>query len=319
MVKSQDIENILLSILRETSRIGNRRVNPAAPLGEQGLGFDSLALVKFIAAVENHFAIELPESIWMERERSTIHQLAETIQGMVGSNEEKALPHKPIVAPAPFAGESKDVGRLFRKIEQVFRLTAKFIYKHDTFYILSFDLENQTVPINEASPDIRCRPASPNDLTAAKDMWPRNQRQRKLQKFMARHSAGYSCYVAEVGGAIAAIDWVTGAEDYERNLDIRIRPQPGSCYGLDLYEHPAYQEKGIGMAALIHCLWKSKEQGYRKHYTIVQSSNRKMLLTCIQLIGFTTVGRIRTRRIMGRSYSTWLINGTVGRGRVLEL
>lgn len=310
-----NIENVLLSILRETSLIGNRVVNPAAPLGEQGLGLDSLALVKFITAVENRFDLELPESIWMDRDRLTLHRLAETIPGAGESTEEQTRPHEPIAAPAPLSG----AGGPFRKMAQAFRFMAKFIYKRDTLYILSFDLENQVVPSNDGSPNCRCRPANLNDLTAAKDMWPRNQRQRKLQTFMARHSAGYSCYVAEIDGAIAAIDWVTGAEDYERNLDITIRPHPGSCYGLDLYEHPAYQEKGIGLAALIHCLGKSKEQGYRRHYTIVQSSNRKMLLTCIQLIGFTAVGRIRARRILGRTWSTWRIDGKAGRGRVLEL
>ncbi|MDD4051653.1 MAG: phosphopantetheine-binding protein [candidate division Zixibacteria bacterium] len=314
-----DVENTVLSILRETSLIGNRSVNPAAPLGEQGLGLDSLALVKFITALENGFSIDLPESVWMERERLTLHQLTETIHRMAGSIGEMAPPHEPIATPAAIASEPKAVGNLFRKTIQAFRLMAKLIYKHDMLYVLSFDLENQIVPNHEASPDLRCRLATVDDLTAAKDMWPRNQRQRKLQTFLTRHSAGYSCYVAEVGGAIAAIDWVTGAEDYERNLDITIRPQPGSCYGLDLYEHPAYEEKGIGMAALIHCLGKSKEQGYRRHYTIVQTSNRKMLLTCIQLIGFTTVGQIRTRSILGCPTSAWVVNGTAGHGQVLEL
>jgi acyl carrier protein/GNAT superfamily N-acetyltransferase len=318
-VNEAEIEKTVLAILRQSSLIGSRRVDPAAPLGEQGLGLDSLALVKFITAVENYFSIDLPESIWIERERLTPERLGETIAGLVASTSGEPPASRPMPSVEPAAEGRKETKGVIRKSLQLLRLLARFVYKQETFHILSFDLEHERIPDYIPSQAVVCRPAGPDDLAAAKEMWPRNRRQRKLQTFMARYSAGYSCFVAEADGTIAAIDWVTSTEDRERNLGLTIRPRPDSCYGLDLYEHPGYQDKGIGMAVLLYCLRQSVEQGRRRQYTIVQSSNRKMLLTCVQLIGFTVVGRIRTRRILGFSYSTWHINGTVGRGRVLEL
>jgi acyl carrier protein/GNAT superfamily N-acetyltransferase len=306
-------------ILRETSSIGDRPVDLSAPLGEQGLGLDSLALVKFITALENHFGLELPESIWIERERLTLKRLGETIDGMAAPFSGKLSAGYPAASIEPVGERKRKEAGIGRKSGQLLRFLAGSVYRQETFHILSFDLEHQQIQDHHPSATVHCRPAGPEDLMAAKDMWPRNQRKRKLQTFMARHSAGYSCYVAEVDGAIAAVDWVTGAADHERNLNLTIQPRPDSCYGLDLYEHPAYQDRGIGLATLLYCLQESARQGRRRQYTIVQSSNRKMLLTCIQLIGFTMVGQIRTRRFLGRARSTWLLDGVAGQGPVLEL
>lgn len=309
----------VLTILRQSSLIGGRGVDFAAPLGEQGLGLDSLALVKFITAVENHFAFELPESIWIGRERLTLKHLGEAIDGMIGPGGEETLLISPLTPSEPGANDRKGTDGIIRKAAKLCRFLAGFVYKRDTFHILEFDLERRSIPDHEPSVVTLCRPATPDDLRAAVEMWPGHKRQRKLRTFMARFSAGYSCYVAESGGTIAAIDWVTDTDDHEGNLALVIRPRPGSCYGLDLFEHPHYQQKGIGMAVLIHCLREAAKRGCRKQFTIVQASNRKMLLTCVQLIGFTTVGRIRTRRILRHAWSTWIIEGTAGRGRVLEL
>ena len=69
----------VLAILRETTLIGERVVDPDAPLGEQGLGLDSLALVKFLTALENHFDLELPEEVWIDRQALTLTGFSEAI------------------------------------------------------------------------------------------------------------------------------------------------------------------------------------------------------------------------------------------------
>jgi acyl carrier protein len=37
-----------------------------APLGEEGLGLDSLALVRFLTAVEQELGVEVPYEVWSD-------------------------------------------------------------------------------------------------------------------------------------------------------------------------------------------------------------------------------------------------------------
>lgn len=292
--------------------IGDREVDPAAPLGEQGLGLDSLALVKFMTAVENHFAVELPEETWIDRQALTLTRLEEIIEEAAGSVAAKESIEIASAEPVKTAGA-------LRRAKQILRLAAGLVYRNTTFHILVYDLKRPSGHNHEPAAAVNFRTAGPDDLNEAVAMWPNRKRRRKHRTFASRVAAGYACYVAEIAGKIAAIDWVTATEDRERNLGLVIRPRPGSCYGLDLYEHPDWEEKGIGLALLLYCLRQSAAQGYQRQYTIVQSSNRKMLVTSIQLIGFVSAGKIRARRVLGFPLPTWRVDGAVGRGRELIL
>jgi len=303
----------VLAILRETTLIGERVVDPDAPLGEQGLGLDSLALVKFLTALENHFDLELPEEVWIDRQALTLTGFSEAI-GISAAPVATAAAAERASAETP-----NEAGGAAWKIGKIFRLAMGLIYRDETFYILASDPGRAPNHDHVPAVTVRCRLAEADDLEKAVIMWPRRQRQRKRRTFAARVSAGYAAYVGEVEGTIAAIDWVTTTEDRERHLGLTIRPRPGGCYGLDLYEHPDWQEKGVGLAVLLYGLRQSAAQGCRRQFTIVQSTNHKMLLTCVQLLGFETVGRIAVRRIFGVIRSSWQVDGIVGRGRVLEL
>lgn len=312
-MNNADMPQVIVSVLRQTTMIGEREVDPDAPLGEQGLGLDSLALVKFLTALENHFDLELPEDVWIDRQALTLTRLGEAI-GI------SAVPAATAAAAERASAETPNgAGGAAWKIGKIFRLAAGLIYRDETFHILAFDPGRTPNHDHVPAVAVRCRAAETDDLEKAVTMWPPRQRERKRRTFGARVAAGYAAYVGEVEGTIAAIDWVTATEDRERHLGLTIRPRPGGCYGLDLYEHPDWQEKGIGLAVLLYGLRQSAARGCRRQFTVVQSTNHKMLLTCVQLLGFEAIGRIRARRVFGITHSSWQVDGTVGRGRVLEL
>ncbi len=323
------IEDRVMALLRKKALAESRRdIDPSLPLGEQGLGLDSLALVEFITALENDFAIEFPESAWIGRERLSLGKLIDLVADSAKSSGAGMPPVSPVAGAPPttggrgFAGKFREkgtTGGICRALARLSRLLVKPLYERDSFYILCLDLEHQPVPNQNALGNVRCGQATDEDLVAAADIWPLKYRKRKLQTFRARAAKGYSCYVAKDAGKVVAIDWMTDAEDDDPFTGLSFRLKPGSCFGLDLNEHPEYYGQGIGLGVLIHCLQQSKEHGHSKQYTIVQTANKKMLLTSIQLLGFKNVGRIKTRRILCRPCSTWQINGVSGSGRSIYL
>ena len=64
----EEVRQAVLEILRGLVLIGSaREIGMENPLGEQGLGLDSLALVEFVTALEKRFGVEIPDSIWTDR------------------------------------------------------------------------------------------------------------------------------------------------------------------------------------------------------------------------------------------------------------
>ena len=61
--------------------LGSDRAIPFdEPLGELGVGLDSLALVNLLTGVEAAFGVELADDIWTEREPLSINDLAEILR-----------------------------------------------------------------------------------------------------------------------------------------------------------------------------------------------------------------------------------------------
>ena len=64
----QALEGEVVQILRRCELSGSpREVSIEDPLGELGLGLDSLALAEFIVALEKAYDVEIPETIWTEK------------------------------------------------------------------------------------------------------------------------------------------------------------------------------------------------------------------------------------------------------------
>ncbi len=49
------------------------------PLGEHGVGLDSLGLVQFLSKAEAEFSIEVPTEVWSEADQITIEDFAAVV------------------------------------------------------------------------------------------------------------------------------------------------------------------------------------------------------------------------------------------------
>jgi len=325
-----DIEQQVLTILNDKSfGLSGREISLAMPLGQEGLGLDSLALVGFITELENRFDIEIPETIWVEKRGLTLIDLIDLIAdskaGKTTQTEKTKSP--PLIEHHMTLGEkwrtaAREKGFFASLIFVAGKLLIrikKLIYHTDKLYILQFDLGSQEIPKFDRIEDLYLRRASAEDSDMILDFWPPSQREYKLGRFKKRLEEGYMCFIGITDNNIVAIDWVTDREDYEPMTGLNVNLQSGSCYGLDLSEHVRYKNRGYGLATLLYCMEATKEMGYKKHYTIVHAENEKMLLTSIQLIGYSKAGEINTRRIFNRPSSTWELHGTHGEGRILVL
>ncbi|HPN33629.1 MAG TPA: acyl carrier protein [bacterium] len=82
-----DIEDQVLDTLRRTALRGSRRaIGPDEPLGDLGVGLDSLALIDFATAIEKRFQIQLPDDLWVERGRLTLGCLSDWMHQSVSSS-----------------------------------------------------------------------------------------------------------------------------------------------------------------------------------------------------------------------------------------
>ena len=70
----------IVRIVRDELLFGSDRPIPLdTPLGELGVGLDSLALVKLLTAVEATFGVDVPDDVWTDRGPLTVDALAEIV------------------------------------------------------------------------------------------------------------------------------------------------------------------------------------------------------------------------------------------------
>ena len=75
------VEQEIARIIRDELLLGSEREIPFdQPLGELGVGLDSLALVNLLTAVEAAFQVELSDDIWTERGPLSVNDLAEIVR-----------------------------------------------------------------------------------------------------------------------------------------------------------------------------------------------------------------------------------------------
>jgi acyl carrier protein len=80
MLTREQVAERLADVLRAAVLDGSDRdITSGAPLGENGLGLDSLALVEFLAAVEKEFGAKIPVSVWSRIDRLTLDACAEVV------------------------------------------------------------------------------------------------------------------------------------------------------------------------------------------------------------------------------------------------
>ena len=76
----EEVAGRLADILRASVLDGSDRdIGNGAPLGENGVGLDSLALVEFLAAVEKDFGAKIPVEVWSRIDQLTLDDCAEAL------------------------------------------------------------------------------------------------------------------------------------------------------------------------------------------------------------------------------------------------
>jgi GNAT superfamily N-acetyltransferase len=157
------------------------------------------------------------------------------------------------------------------------------------------------------------------DLAELDGLFRPGLRDYKAKVFRQRLQDGYLCYGAWIDNRLVALDWVATNSDYESTSRVQLTLSAGSCYGLDLNEHPDYKDQGIGLALLSYALDDCRKRGFERQYTIVHGINKTMLLTSTQLFGFKPIGKIWTRKVLGGHRASWEIDGRSGGGAQLTL
>lgn len=73
----EHIELRVVEILRESAlNHSTRALDLDAPLGEAGIGLDSLALVQFLTALEAEYGVRLPLDFWADADRVSLRRCA---------------------------------------------------------------------------------------------------------------------------------------------------------------------------------------------------------------------------------------------------
>jgi acyl carrier protein/GNAT superfamily N-acetyltransferase len=311
MVEREQITAVIIRLLRRRALAGSdREILLDAPLGETGLGLDSLAMVEFITALEKTFEVEFPENIWIERDKFTPGNFIETIMSL--RSPKSVLPQLAGELEQPEDKTPISASHIFRKV-------MARVYSREKYFILAFDLTNHKAHPYRFDIDLTMKEATLRDKSALSTMWNEDLMERKLALFEKRLASGYICLTAWHQSQIVGIDWLSASGDKEPYTGLDIKMNPGSCYGFDLSEHPQYKGKGVGLATLAYSLAVAKERGFKTQFTIVHSGNRKMLGAAVQIFGFKQVGTIETTRILNRVRSSWEIEGRRGNSPLLQL
>jgi len=330
-----EVDRELVAVLRRTSLSGSEReIGLEEPLGEQGLGLDSLALVEFVSALENRFQIELPDDVWTERDKLSIRYCSDLILksgSHVVPNADDA--YEPRLSRrntiglswSEKASSAIDELGLVRGMAWiaghiVLHITDCF-YLHQKYYILTAELVQRAVPVHASSVDLVLRELSVDDAPTFREfcssvVYRTHTANRRMSTalFHERLNSGYLCLGAWHDNRIVGVDWLS-VEGYKCPFTgLRLHWPEESCYAMELFEHPEYVGKGVGLALLGYSLAVAKERGYREQITMVIGRNVKMLSAAVQLFGFSRIGEIDTKRILFRPFSRWNVGGRTGRG-----
>lgn len=82
-----------------------------------------------------------------------------------------------------------------------------------------------------------------------------------LAEFTQRLQSGRQCYTAWVDGQLVTYGWVSFEDEYIGELNLRIKLLAGEAYIWDCGTLPAYREKHLYSALLVHILGQLRAQG----------------------------------------------------------
>jgi acyl carrier protein/GNAT superfamily N-acetyltransferase len=310
-------EQEIAGIIREEILLGSDRAIPFdQPLGELGVGLDSLALVNLLTAIEAAFGVELSDDIWTARGPLSVNGLADIL---------RRTPQTAAPTSAADRGSPVLHGRLER-IEHTLRRrgpvgrgawaavrvaapAARFLFSRTRHLLLEKRLDDVPSPVLAPPPGIDLRSLAPGEEAALSGLWPPVHDRRSKRVLEQALREGAMALVAVEGSRVVALDLLSASGDDEVDVD-----NPEACYGFFLTEAPAARGRGIGLALAAHSFRVAREQGFRVQLTHVWSGNTAMLAAATQLLGFQTLGSARRTNVVGITRWAWQVDGTRHRG-----
>lgn len=309
----------ILRVVREQLLLGSERpISVDSPLGELGVGLDSLALVQLLTAVEATFGVDVPDDVWTARGPLSVADLADIVAAAPRREEpveagellvrgrmeraERALAHGGLAHRLAWAGL-----RLLAPVKQ-------FAFAFSRTFVLERRLDDRGAAPAEVPPGIVLRPYAAGDEAGLAGLWPRFA-ERHGRRFLRRSlREGAIALVAAEGGRIVALDLLSPwGED-----EVRIE-EPEACFGYWLTEAPAVRGRGIGLALVAYSLGVARDRGFRAQLTWVAEDNAAMLAAATQLLGFRSIGTASRLRMLGLTRWSWDVRGRRGRGSRLVL
>jgi acyl carrier protein len=310
-------EHEIAQIIRDELLLGSERAIPFdEPLGELGVGLDSLALVNLLTAVEAAYGVELSDDIWTARAPLSVNALAEIVR----KTPQTAAPTAPADGSSPVLhGRLERIeytlrrrGRVGRGAWAAVRIAAppvRFLFLRTRHLLLEKRLDDVTSPMLAPPPGINLRPLAPGEEAALSGLWPAVHVRRSRRVLEQALREGAIALVAVEGTRVVALDLISASGDDEVDVD-----DPEACYGFFLTEAPDARGRGIGLALAAHSFRVAREQGFRSQLTHVWDGNTAMLAAATQLLGFRALGSARRTNIVGITRWSWQVDGTRRRG-----
>jgi acyl carrier protein len=315
-------EQEIARVIRDELLLGSERQIPFdQPLGELGVGLDSLALVNLLTAVEAAFGMELSDEIWTARGPLSVNDLAEIVRGTPRTT-----------APAPLVdGYSPVLHGRMEQLEDALRRRGaagraawtavrfaapaqRFLFARTRHLLLERRLDDGPSTELAPPPGIELRSLAPGEMPDPSELWAPVHARRSGRVVKQALDDGAIALVACEGSRVVALDLLSASGDEEVEI-----VSPGVCYGFFLTEARAARGRGIGLALTAYSFVIARERGFRAQLTHVWEGNAAMLAAATQLLGFRTIGSARRMCVAGLTRWSWQADGTKRRGRRLVL
>jgi acyl carrier protein/GNAT superfamily N-acetyltransferase len=314
-------EQEIARIIRDELLLGSGREIPFdQPLGELGVGLDSLALVNLLTAVEAAYGVEISDDIWTERGPLSVDDLADLVRSAPRTAARPTIDRDSPVLQGRmerFEHAFRGRGAGGRAVWAAIRVAApvkRFLF-HRTRHLLLERRLDDVASMELAPPSgIDVRPLAPEEKPDLSDLWaPANAKQLR-HVFEQAVDDGAIALVACEGSRVVALDLISG-----RGGEDVVIVSPGACYGFLLLEAPAARGRGIGLALAAYSFVLARELGFRAQLTHVWEGNSAMLAAATQLLGFRIIGSGLRMRVAGMTRWSWQVGDTRRRGRRLVL
>jgi acyl carrier protein/GNAT superfamily N-acetyltransferase len=316
------VEQEIARIIRDELLLGSEREIPFdQPLGELGVGLDSLALVNLLTAVEAAFQVELSDDIWTERGPLSVNDLAEIVRSTrpaaaptVSAQAGSAVLHGRMEQIEERLRRRGSVGRAAWSMVRIAAPVRRFLFARTQHVLLERRLDEESSTEIAPPPGIEFRLLLPGERPDLSDLWPPVHAGRMTNVFQREVERGAIALVACSEDRVVAVDLLSGSGGLDVEVDT-----PGACFGFLLTEARGARGRGIGLALAAHSFSVARERGFRTQHTHVWKGNAAMLAAATQLLGFTIIGNARRLRVIGITRWSWQIRGQRSSGARLVL